>query len=161
MKRGEIIIYPTESSYAIGCRYDDTTTIRKIMKLKGRTDDRFTLIANSLQQVKQHFKLNRCAELLAMSYWPSALSIVVSDRFAIRVPDSKVAREVAKDVPMLATSLNISGEPPVFDLRNINHRFADIPRIDIGPLPKRPPSTVVECFRGGYVIYRSGAVKLI
>lgn len=161
MKRGEIIIYPTESSYAIGCRYDDTAAIRKIMKLKGRKDGRFTLIASSLRQVKQHFKLNRCAELLAISHWPAALSIVVSDRFAIRVPDSKVARQVAKDVPMLATSLNISSEPPVFNLRNSNHRFVDIPRIDIGPLPHRPPSTIVECFRGGYVIHRSGAVKLL
>lgn len=140
------------------------------MHLKGRTDDRFTLVASSLQQVKRHFKLTPVMEQLAKQYWPGALSIVVTPKYAIRVPVMDIPRQLAKKlgVPLLATSLNISGQPPVFDLQQPVEttlglsllRDPDISVIDIGPLPKKLPSTVVECFRGGYVVHRQGSVKL-
>ncbi|MFA6475573.1 MAG: Sua5/YciO/YrdC/YwlC family protein [Patescibacteria group bacterium] len=168
MTSGKIFIFPTESSYAIGCRYNDTVSIKKIMQLKGRTDDRFTVVAASLEQVKKHFKFTSQMEQLALKYWPGALSIVVSKKFAVRV----MAVPMDLPVPLIATSLNVSGQPPVFDLKNhlVKTRLiASLPDdflpddsiIDVGPLPQRPPSTVVECFRGGYVIHRQGAVKLI
>jgi len=153
-----LLIYPTESSYALGCRYNDRAAIRRIMRLKGRSDNRFTLIADSLTQVKQHFDITSHMEQLLNQ----SVSVVVTDKFAVRISTNPVARELAKQagVPILATSLNVSGKPPLFDLRRLDKRFADIPRIDSGPLPQRPPSTIVECFRGGYVIHRAGAVKL-
>lgn len=157
-KNSPLVIYPTESSYALGCRYNDSAAIRRIMRLKGRSDNRFTLIANSLTQIKQHFDITSHMEQLLNQ----SVSVVVTDKFAVRISTNPVARELAKQagVPILATSLNVSGKPPLFDLRRLDKRFADIPRIDSGPLPQRPPSTIVECFRGGYVIHRAGAVKL-
>ncbi len=162
MKKGEMLIYPTESSYAIGCRYDDEATIQKIMELKGRTDDRFTLVADSLQQVKDTFPFSAEQEALAKQYWPGALSIVVSDKFAVRVPDKLLTREVATKtgVPVLATSLNTSGQFSRYDLTELPDQFKDIPKINIGILPMHPPSTVVECSPTGLVIHRQGAVRL-
>lgn len=165
-----IFIFPTESSYALGCRYNDAASIRQITRLKGRTDTRFTLVASSLQQVKKHFALTRDQLQLAKHYWPGAISIVVSPQFAIRVPGHNRIRMLADHmgVPLIATSLNKSGEPPIYDLQQLvgttlelSLHERDIQIIDIGPLPHRPPSTIVECFRGGYVIHRSGAVELI
>lgn len=162
MDKGELLIYPTESSYALGCAFNDRAAIRKIMQLKGRTDDRFTVVAGSLEQVKAYFKLSPAMEVLAEQYWPAALSIVVSAKYAVRVPANKTARNLATKaaVPLLATSLNISGQPPIFDLKTLPERFHGIHTIDEGALPKQAPSTVVECFRGGYVIHRQGAVEL-
>ena len=163
MKRGEIIIYPTESSYAIGCRYDDHASIEKIMKLKRRKDDRFTLVAASLQQVKQHFSFSKEQEKLAKQYWPGALSIVVSDKYAVRVPGNSLARDVAEHagVPVLATSLNVSGQAPIYHLRDLPDQFKGIESIDIGMLPIQLPSTVVECVDSKIMIHRQGSVKLI
>ena len=165
----DLVIYPTESSYALGCRYNDKAAIRRIMQLKGRRDDRFTVIASSLQQVQKHFKLSAEQLQLAKQYWPGALSIVVSPKYAIRVPVTAAARKLAQEMgtPILATSLNISGEPAIYDLRHlvetrlIASLRANVNIIDDGPLPKNSPSTVIECFRGGYVIHRQGAVTLV
>lgn len=162
IKKGEMLIYPTESSYAIGCRYDDEATIQKIMELKGRVDDRFTLVASSLQQVKDTFPFSAEQEALGKQYWPGALSIVVSDQFAVRVPDKLLTREVAMKtgVPVLATSLNVSGEDPMHHLNELPDKFKDVPSINIGILPMHPPSTVVECADGKVIIHRQGAVRL-
>lgn len=161
-KNSRLIIYPTESSYALGCRYDDHVAIQRIMHLKGRTDDRFTLVASSLQQVKRHFSFSKEQEKLAKQYWPGALSIVVSDKYAVRVPGNSLARDVAAKagVPILATSLNVSGQAPLHSLQHLPEQFKDIPSINIGILPIHAPSTVVECVAGKVIIHRQGAVRL-
>ncbi len=58
IKSGGIVIYPTDTAYAIGCAFDNMPAIRAIMKLKGRKDVKFTIIASSLQQVQKYFSLN-------------------------------------------------------------------------------------------------------
>ncbi len=163
MKNGELLIYPTESSYALGCMFNDHAGIQKILKLKGRKDPRFTVVASSLEQVQQYFQLDEASFALAQQYWPAALSIVVGEQYAIRVPGLAAARDAAAQagVPLIATSLNISGEPPVFDLKLLPERFSGIPIIDGGVLTPKAPSTVVECFQGGYVIHRQGAVAVL
>lgn len=162
MKTGELLIYPTESSYALGCVFNDRVGIQNILKLKGRKDPRFTVVASSLEQVQDFFKFTPAMLQLAEQYWPGALSIVVSANYAVRVPGNAAARKAAEQAgaPLIATSLNISGEPPIFDLNTLPERFKGITQIDGGALPKQAPSTVVECFRGGYVIHRQGAVQL-
>ena len=152
-----VIIYPTESSYAIGCAFNDAAGIKQIMQLKGRRDPKFTVIASSLQQVKEFFKLPAYTERLMKQVWPGAVSIVVSPKYAIRVPDYDVPRKLAKKIgaPIIATSLNISGQPPIFDLKNLPPVFSAISAINVGPLPKRKPSTILQPFNGGHIVIRA------
>ena len=162
MKAGDLLIYPTESSYALGCIFNDRAGIKKIMQLKGRSDPRFTVVASSVEQIQKYFKLSPAMLALGKQYWPGALSIVVGKRYAVRVPGLASARQAAElaGAPLIATSLNVSGEPPVFDLKQLPVRFHGISIIDGGVLQPKAPSTVVECFRGGYVVHRLGAVNI-
>lgn len=162
MAKNNIFIYPTESSYAIGCRFNDRAAIKRIMQLKGRKDPQFTVIAASLQQAKTFFKLNAAQLRLAKRYWPGSVSIVVSKQCAVRVPKASIARNLAKllGYPILATSLNLTGEPPLFSLNKLPQQFRDLPQIDAGKLKKQLPSTVVECTKHGYKVHRYGAVTI-
>lgn len=163
LKKGGIIVYPTDTAYAIGCKFRNKKGIKRILKIKKRKDQKFTLIASSLAQVNRYFELNTCQIKIAKKYWPGPVSIVVSPQFSIRVPKNNMARSLAKGAnePLIATSLNISGKPAIYDLKKINKNifFKNIFVLDKGPLTKRKTSTIVQCSRKKIIIFRQGEIS--
>lgn len=167
LRRGGVAIFPTESSYAIGCRVNSRTGIRKIMQLKGRRDNRFTVVASSIAQVKRFFRLSAAQNRFIKQHWPGAVSLVMSQRFAVRVPSNQYLRRLAQRVgaPLIASSLNQSGTPPVFDMARLPSVFQGLPQENVGKLAKTKPSTVVSvtASQGGDIkvnVLRAGSVRL-
>ncbi|MFH0819048.1 MAG: L-threonylcarbamoyladenylate synthase [Patescibacteria group bacterium] len=170
LKQGGIVIYPTDTAYAIGCKFKNRTGINKILRIKKRKDKKFTLIASSLYQVEKFFKLNSCQRKIAKKYWPGPVSIVVSNNFSVRVPKNNIARQLAKSAgePIIATSLNISGEATIYNLekiqytalqKKINHEQIEI--VDSGSLTKRKPSAIIQCFTNNKIkILRHGPIHI-
>ncbi len=111
LKRGGVIVYPTDTAYGLGGFFNSRKVAAKILKIKKRKDEKFTLIAADLKQVNKYFKLNKLQLKLAKKYWPGPLSLVVSKKYAVRVPDNIIARKLARRAgrPLIATSANISG----------------------------------------------------
>ncbi len=130
LKNGGVIVYPTDTAYALGGIFDSKKVTQKILKIKNRKDQKFTLIASSLKQVERFFKLNSAQKKLARKFWPGPLSIVVSNRFAVRVPKNKIARSLARQAgkPIVATSANLSGQPTLYDSKKIIKQFQCKPR---------------------------------
>ena len=182
IRNGRLVVYPTDTAYAVGCRFDDAAAIQKIMELKGRTDDKFVLIASSQDMVNQFFPMSTAQKELASQHWPGPLSIVVSPKFSVRVPDLEIARELSATVgaPLIATSFNKSGTGAVYDLQDSKLVVDDDAEtrliaslhpngtlldhasigavIDIGTLPEQLASTVVECTEEGIMVHRHGTV---
>ncbi|MEK7139675.1 MAG: L-threonylcarbamoyladenylate synthase [Patescibacteria group bacterium] len=167
LRAGGAVVYPTDTAYALGGRFDHLAVRKKIMQIKGRRDQKFTLIAASRQQVEQFFSLNVAQKKLAKQAWPGALSIVVSSRSAVRVPANSIARRLAQlaGAPLIATSANISGRPALYSARAVTKEFARRRHqpdliLDAGRLQKTKPSTIVKVVRGKVLVLRQGAVKL-
>lgn len=167
LRQGEVAIFPTESSYAIGCRIDSPAGIRKIMQLKGRSDNRFTVVASSIAQVQKFFSLTKAQQRFVRQYWPGAISLVVSKRFAVRVSSNQRLRRLAQSAhaPLIASSLNQSGGLPMFDLVHLSSIFKGLPQENVGKLAKNKPSTVVSVTtdRGDDIkvsVLRAGSVRL-
>lgn len=172
LRRGGIVVYPTDTAYAIGCTFRNQAAIKKIMALKGRTDPKFTIIASSQYQVEKYFTLTTAQKKLAIKFWPGALSIVINTTMAVRVPDHAIARSLARRAgePLIATSINISGQSPVYSIAELKKRFPklfqhiqnppDSMYIDAGVLKPQPPSTVVECVSNTYTIHRQGKIRV-
>lgn len=170
ISHGGIVVYPTDTAYAIGCDFQNIRAVNRILKIKKRTKKQFTLIAASQKQVEKFFPLSPCQRALAKKYWPGPLSIVVSEQYAVRVPGESHARKIARaaDTLLIATSANISGEKELYSLNPTTqpHRATTICHLqqstnailDIGELPHRLPSTVVECHNGKIIVHRQGAV---
>lgn len=163
LKTGGVIVYPTDTAYALGCKFRNKLGIKTILKIKGRKDTKFTLIAASLQQVKKFFNLNSLQITLAKKYWPGPLSIVVNKKYAVRVPANEIARDLARKAgePLIATSYNKSGAPETYYLSKqmLNNQQPDF-MINIGRLKKRPPSTIIKIQRDKVLILRQGPIKL-
>lgn len=165
LRIGGLAVFPTESSYGLGGKFNDAQVIKRILKIKGRKDEKFTLIASCREQVLQFFTLSNCALKLADTYWPGPLSIVVSNQFSIRVPKLPRIQHLADLVgtPLIATSANKSGHSPAFTLQSAKNELGEL-HIDVwldgGELIKKDPSTVVECKGNQLIIHRHGAITL-
>ncbi len=166
LKSGGVIVYPTDTAYAIGGVFDNAKVIKKILQIKKRKDVKFTLIASDIRQVEKFFQLNTFEKKLAKKYWPGPLSLVVSNKYAVRVPKNALARELARiaQCPIIATSANISGKDSPFSIREFqkqhkNNQYAPECIIDSGKLIRKKPSTIVKVNAIGTIkIIRKGAI---
>src|SRR5690606_32767568 len=62
MKKGSLILYPTDTTYAFGCMLDDRQSLEKIRKLRGLTDKHpLTLICSSISQASNYAIINDTA----------------------------------------------------------------------------------------------------
>ena len=147
LRSGGVIVYPTDTAYGLGGVFDSPAVIRKILSIKNRTDKKFTLVAASQRQVERSFRLNPLQKKLARQYWPGPLSLVVSPRFAVRVPAHSVARLLCRRVgrPLIASSANRSGQRSPYWVPAVVTGFSNKKNqpeliIDAGRLPRRKAS---------------------
>ena len=167
LNRGGVVIYPTEAASALGGKFSNKKAVARIMKIKKRRDPKFTLVASSLFQVEKVFKLSTAQRSLAKKYWPGPLSIIVSSKYAVRVPNNKVARSLARRAgePLLATSANLAGgRTPVTakEIYKIFFRQKNQPDLilDAGKIKTKKPSTVVMVEGDEVKIIRPGEIIL-
>jgi len=166
IKRNRPVVFPTDTAYALGGIFDSSVVQRQIAAIKKRGDSKFTLVAASTSQVEKNFGLNDRQKKLAKKFWPGPLSLVVSKKFAVRVPDSAIAKTLARRVgkPLIATSANISGEATPYTIAAVIDQFADKKNqpmllIDAGRLSKRKVSTVLDARGTNLKIIRVGAIS--
>ena len=172
---GGVLVYPTDTLYAIGGRANDAASAAAVRSVKGRDDGNpLPLIAASVDQVLAlALPLAPAVEALARRFWPGPLTLVLplggalpdtvtsgNATIAIRVPAASFARALCERAgPLVSTSANKSGGAPP-------HRFADAAEavghvarllIDAGSLPGTP-STIVDMTSGSPRLVREGSV---
>ncbi len=183
LRRGEVIAYPTETTYGLGCDPRNAKAVAKIFRIKQRDKKRpVLLVASSILQVKKVAHLKGLLAQLARNNWPGALTLVMPARrntrlasqmllkgnIAVRVSSYPFVQALTKayGFPIVSTSANISGEPDARSGRAVIRTFRDRSVqsdvvIDMGSLPKRKPSTIVEMQKDGTLhVLRQGAVRI-
>jgi len=142
-KNSGVVVYPTDTAYALGGIFDNKKVISKVLKIKNRKDKKFT----------------------PNKYWPGPLSIVVTKQYAVRVPKNKFTQELARKVnkPLLASSANITGKKPTYTIKEVLKQFENKKCqpdliLDGGKLKKIKPSTVVLFEKNKLKIIRNGSI---
>ena len=165
---GNVIIYPTDTLYALGADPQQPEAMKKLFALKQRPQERkVSYIFSNLKQAQQYAHLTDTATALS-KYLPGKLTIILRSRntseetIGIRIPDNKLCRTLAATYgPITATSANISGEE---DPHTVSEILQQIPNgitlaIDAGEL-RGPASTVVDARGSAIKVLRQGAVTL-
>lgn len=163
LRVGGVVLFPSESSYGLATPYNSRAGIRRILQLKQRTDAKFTVIASSLNQAQHFFSAARSKRftVVAQRVWPGPVSLVVSRRLSVRVPQLAWLRTLAAQVgrPLIATSANQAGQPAAYSLRTAARQLdllAVDAIIDGGRLPRRSPSGVVQVTTRSIRVLRPG-----
>src|SRR5262245_7707348 len=135
---GAIVALPTDTVYGIAVSIDTPGGIERLFAAKRRPPDRAIalLIADAAQAADLGI-LNEAAEILAGTFWPGGLTLVLPRRpgrglpalvadgaeiatVGVRVPDHEAPRALARAVgPLPTTSANRSGEPEARDADEI------------------------------------------
>jgi L-threonylcarbamoyladenylate synthase len=167
MKKGGLIIYPTETSYGIGADYTNKKAVRKIHRLKQRpSEKKIPVVASGIRMMKKYAVITRDAEKLAKKFMPGPLTLVVNTKkggtVAFRISSHPFAKKLPEKLgkPVTSTSANISGNKPLYKFTEVLAYFlnkADL-IVDGGNLKKTKPSTIFDV--ENKCIIRKGTVKL-
>lgn len=177
LQAGGVVVYPTESSYGVGCMASNAAAVARVFALKERPIEKTVpLIVGSIDEAKRLIEWSPVAEKLAQEHWPGPLTMVApatdagkklapgvvaaDGTIALRVSSHPVAHALAEVVgPIVATSANRGGAPACFDLSCVQSwlgNVEDVLVISAGALPRDLPSTLVRITDTGYEILRKG-----
>lgn len=128
LKKGDTVIFPTETVYGLGANALDEKAVSKIYEAKGRPSDNPLIVhIYDKHQVEELAKdISPKAHVVMDKFWPGPITIILNkkdivpsrtsgglDTVAIRMPSNPIAKELLKEtnLPIAAPSANISGRP--------------------------------------------------
>lgn len=178
LANGGVALFPTDTVYGIGCRYDNFEAMQRIYAIKRRPETQPTaiLLADGRDLGLFVSVIPTTIQRLIDVYWPGGLTIALqTDRsnlgkflvntvghVSFRVPNHSVTQQIIRQVgvPIMATSANFHGEPTPETYQDLNPEL--IPLTDgvlRGEVPLGKESTVIEIVHdGSLVLHREGAI---
>ncbi|MBN1956612.1 MAG: threonylcarbamoyl-AMP synthase, partial [Desulfuromonadales bacterium] len=136
LQQGGVIIYPTDTTYGIGCDIFNRKGIKKIFQLKHRDSRKpFSFICSDLAEISNYAQVSNFAFKIMKRHLPGAYTFVleatkvVPDSLStkqktvgIRIPDNAICQAIVRELghPLVTTSANVSGQVTPQDPRDIN-----------------------------------------
>lgn len=169
LTQGEVIAYPTEAVFGLGCDPDDEHAVHQLLTLKQRPIEKgLILIAANYQQLLPYIRddlLSDEQRERMFSHWPGPVTFVVpavtvpwlTGKFtsiAIRVTDHPQVQRLctAFGKPIVSTSANLSGEPPARNWQEVKRQFGqDFPVFISETGGRINPSTIRDVITGELV----------
>ncbi len=127
LQNGGVVIYPTDTAFAIGCRMDDTSAVDRLFRIRKRPILQATpVLVSSESQALSYFDHPKdIVRHMMQTYWPGALTIVSQchknlvyspirgdgENIGLRMPNHETALALIKGagVPLLGPSANFHG----------------------------------------------------
>jgi tRNA threonylcarbamoyl adenosine modification protein (Sua5/YciO/YrdC/YwlC family) len=176
LKKGGIIIYPTDTIYGLGCDIYQHRAIERICQIKNINPQKAQLsfVCYDLSDLSQYARqLSTPVYRTMKQYLPGPFTFILQaskevpkilktkkDTVGIRIPDNKIARCIVKELgnPILSASLPGEQVEDYTDPEIIHERFAK--QVDLvidGGVGGVEPSTIIDFTSGEALVVREGA----
>lgn len=178
LENSELVIYPTDTVYGIGCSINKKQAIEKIYRLKGKSKfDPMSIICASIQQASTYAKISNFSYKILRRCLPGPFTIILEatreipklmlsrrKEIGIRIPDNKVTSEIVNGFgsAILNTSINLYREQSINDPDLIFEEFDGKVQVmlDGGILPDSIESTVIRIVDNTVEVIREGKGNL-
>lgn len=138
---GGVIVYPTDSTYAIGCHLGDKTAVDRIRSLRGVDHDHhFTLVCRDLSELANYARVDKSDYRLLKSLTPGPYTFILRatnevprrlvhpkrKTIGLRVPANPISQALLEVLgqPLMSSSLLLPGdEDPMTDASEIRDRL--------------------------------------
>ena len=175
LEEGGIIIYPTDTMYAIGCHALKERAVERICKFKG-IDPRkhnLSIICYDLSNISEYAKVDNNTFKLMKRNLPGAFTFILNTgsrlpkifknrkEVGIRIPEDPVALELIRRTgPIIATSANLHSQPDATSVEDAQAAFGDkvSTYLDKGISGTGRPSTIVWISDNKIEIIRQGDI---
>lgn len=142
LRRGGIVIYPTEGVFGIGCIASNHDAVARLLQLKQRDPGKgFILIASNLAQLSDWIaEIPKAQRERVLSSWPGAVTWVLPaaagvsnqvtggrDSVAVRVSAHPFVKALCDEINsvLISTSANLSGQPTASSAEELQATFGD------------------------------------
>lgn len=181
LSKGKIVILPTETVYTFAVDATNKKAIKNVYKIKGRNYDKpLHVVVHSLLAASNYAQITSQATMLAATFLPGPLTLVLKKKksslpdlltsdlptVGVRIPNLILNNIVSKKFgkPYTTTSANISGGPNPYSIKEVLGQLDEDKRlmislvVDVGSLPKREPSTLIDLTSKPYKVLRKGPI---
>jgi tRNA threonylcarbamoyl adenosine modification protein (Sua5/YciO/YrdC/YwlC family) len=170
-----LVVYPTDSSYALGCHVGDKRGMERIRRIRSLDNKHnFTLMCRDLSEISTYAKLDNSSYRLLKSLTPGAYTFILKathevprrlqnpkrKTIGIRVPDHPVTQALLDELgePLMSSTLILPGKDmPETDANDIRERLEhEVDLVIDGDHCGVEPTTVVDLVDGVARVLRQG-----
>jgi len=181
IKKGGVVIFPTDTVYGLIADAKNKTAIKKIFKIKKRSLKKpLPIFVKDLKTAKHLADINKKQEKIIKKYWPGKVTVILKakltkfpkgiiskdKKIGLRIPDYRFLSILLKKLnrPLAETSANISGKKASTKIKEVLKQFEKQrcqPNLvlDAGNLRTSLSSTVVDLI--DFKILREGGTLKI
>jgi len=181
LKKGGLVIMPTETVYGAFVDATNLKAVQKLNRYKKRPFGKPYSIAVANQKMAEDYAfLNPTARELYRNFLPGPLTIISKAKgklpgveseiktLGIRIPDYPLITKTIKALkkPVTATSAAVNYQRKAYSIENLLKSLSQKQKdlidlvIDAGQLPKNSPSTVIDTTADDYLILRQGPIRI-
>ena len=176
---GGVVAYPTDSTYALGCRVGDKAAVERICRIRRLDRDHlFTLVCHDLSHLATYARVDNTSFRFIRHHIPGPYTFVLRATreaprrlvhprrrtIGLRVPESAIVRALIEthEGPLISTTLLLPGdEAPLTNADSIRERLErDVDAIIDGGHCGVVPTTVVDLTEGDVNVVREGLGNL-
>jgi len=174
LKAGGLVIYPTDTQYALGADIYNETAVRHVFDLKKRPYSvPLPVAVATIPAIETIAIMNPAAHILCQRFLPGTLTIILKKKptvptivtskqetIAVRIPNNPIALQLLSQFgPLTVTSANLHDEKTLHVIRDIRMQLGtpSLFGLDDGPLTERP-STIVDLTSPTPRVVRKGLI---
>jgi tRNA threonylcarbamoyl adenosine modification protein (Sua5/YciO/YrdC/YwlC family) len=175
LREGAVIVYPTDSGYALGCHLDDKDAVARIREIRGVDDKHhMTLVCRDLSEISRYARVDNSKFKMLKGNTPGSYTFILEatkevprrlqhpkrSTIGIRIPDHPVALALLEelDEPLLSSTLILPDEHhPLTDVEEIRELLER--RVDLiieGGAVGLESTTVIDLTGNAPVLVRRG-----
>lgn len=175
IRGGGVVVYPTDSAYALGCHIGDKAALDRIRRIR-KLDDRhnFTLVVRDLSEIATYAKVDNTVYRLLKHATPGPYTFILRatsevprrllhpkrKTVGLRVPENEIAMALLADLgePLMSVSMILPGDDlPLIDPYDIRQTLEhDVDLVIDGGYCGMEPTTIVDLADDTPVILRAG-----
>lgn len=124
LKKGKIVLYPTDTVYGLGANIFDIEAVEKIYTIKKRPFHKpLSVSVSKIEDIHKIAHLNKDLEKMLNEIFPGPFTVILKkkdivpsiltaggEKIGIRIPDNNICLELSSEFPITTTSANLSGE---------------------------------------------------
>jgi Sua5/YciO/YrdC/YwlC family protein len=175
LRDGGLIIYPTDTVYAVGCDAMNIRAVERICQLKGINPQKgnLSIICYDLSNISEYARVSNAAFKLMRKCLPGAYTFILptsgelpklykkKKEVGIRVPDNNIVRTIVKEFggPLMTTSIHDNDDVVEYttDPELIYEKYESVVDVVIdGGYGGLEPSTVIDCTTDSFEVVREG-----
>ena len=175
MRGGGVIVYPTDSSYALGCHLGDKAALERIRRIRQTERDHdFTLVCHDLSEIATYARVENSSYRMLKALTPGPYTFILNATrevpkrlqdpkrrsIGIRVPDHKIALALLEvhGEPIMSSTLLLPGDEfPMTEAETIRERMDRLVDVVVdGGACGMEPTTVIDLSKGNFTVVRYG-----